>query len=145
MSKKNDEKQRGTVVDLKDFKRMKMHNGIILTVFSLVYVIITTLIATVIINTMDVEKNVNGDNMEFKSDMMKIEEMVEFVDRYDETVDDVIYITTDYLNRRNEPNGEVIEVMKPYTVIDIISEENGWCKLSDGSFVYGEYVSKIIY
>lgn len=145
MSKKNDEKQRRTVVDLKEFKRMKMHNGIILTIFSLVYVIITTLIATVIINTMDVEKNVNGDNMEFKSDMMKIEEMVEFVDRYDETVDDVIYITTDYLNRRNEPNGEVIEVMEPYTVIDIISEENGWCKLSDGSFVYGEYVSKIIY
>lgn len=145
MSKKNDEKQRRTVVDLKEFKRMKMHNGIILTVFSLVYVIITTLIATVIINTMDVEKNVNGDNMEFKSDMMKIEEMVEFVDRYDETVDDDIYITTDYLNRRNEPNGEVIEVMKPYTIIDIISKENGWYKLSDGSFVYGEYVSKIIY
>lgn len=145
MSKKNDEKQRGTVVDLKEFKRMKMHNGIILTVFSLVYVIITTLIATVIINTMDVEKNVNGDNIEFKSDMMKMEEMVEFVDSYDETVNDDIYITTDYLNRRNEPNGEVIEVMKPYTVIDIISEENGWCKLSDGSFVYGEYVSKIIY
>lgn len=145
MSKRNDEKQRGTAVDLKEFKRMKMHNGIILTVFSLVYVIITTLIATVIINTMDVEKNVNGDNIEFKSDMMKMEEMVEFVDSYDETVNDDIYITTEYLNKRNEPNGEIIEVIRPYTVIDIISEENGWCKLSDGSFVYGEYVSKIIY
>lgn len=145
MSKRNDEKQRGTVVDLKEFKRMKMHNGIILTVFSLVYVIITTLIATVIINTMDVEKNVESDNLVFKSDIVKEQEMIETVNEYNENISVKIYITTDYLNRRNEPNGEVIEVIKPYTVIDIISEENGWCKLSDGSFVYGEYVSKIIY
>lgn len=145
MSKKNDEKQRRTVVDLKEFKRMKMHNGIILAVFSLVYVIITTLIATVIINTMDVEENVESDNLVFKSNIVKEQEMIETVNEYNENISVKIYITTDYLNRRNEPNGEVIEVIKPYTVIDIIGEENGWYELSDGSYVYGEYVSKIIY
>ena len=145
MSKKNNEKQKGTVVDLKEFKKMKMHNGIILAVFSLVYVIITTLIATVIINTMDVEKNVESDNLVFKSDIVKEQEMIETVNEYNENISVKIYITTDYLNRRNEPNGEVIEVMKPYNVIDIISEDNGWYELSDGSYVYGEYVSKIIY
>ena len=133
MSKKNNEKQKGTVVDLKEFKKMKMHNGIILAVFSLVYVIITTLIATVIINTMDVEKNVESDNLVFKSDIVKEQEMIETVNEYNENISVKIYITTDYLNRRNEPNGEVIEVMKPYTVIDIISEDNGWYELSDGS------------
>ena len=131
--------------DLELFKKLKRRNGIILTIFSLIYIVIATAVAMLIGNTKTVKVS---EPHEFYSNYEKFDDISEDVnvavleENKNESFE--IYITTDYLNNRVAPKGEIIKVLKPYTVIDVLSIEDDWVKLTDGTYVYIDYVTKIV-
>lgn len=44
------------------------------------------------------------------------------------------------LNVREEPDGKILRTVKRGEQVEVVSEENGWSKLSDGSFVMSKFL-----